>query len=81
MKPKNLLISAFICWIGLLIQQSDGLFFTTTGAGTGAGLTFAGGSAGSANAAVLLGGLIVAKAVGFGILALLLVNNNRLINI
>ena len=73
MQPKILLLSYFLCWIVLLAQHGEGLFFT---GGSTAGAWVVGGStaAGSANAALLLGGLVVAKAVGFGVLALLLVS-------
>ena len=71
MNLKALLFCGLVCWIALLIQQSDGFFFYTGGA---AGTTAATGwTAASANTA-LLGGLVVAKVVGFGILALLLVS-------
>jgi len=58
----------------LLAQGGEGLFFTSGTAGTVIGGTTA---AGSANAAVLLGGLVVAKAVGLGVLALLLSRRGR----
>ena len=60
----------------LLAQHGEGLFFT--GAGS-AGVWTIGGSTtyGAANAGVLLGGLVVAKAVGIGALALLLVKQRR----
>ncbi len=75
MQPRIILLSCFVCWIVLLAQGGEGLFFTDGGA-SGA-LVFGGSTAaGGANAAVLLGGLVVAKAVGLGVLALLLVRFN-----
>ena len=72
MNPRTFLLSCSICWLVLLVQYGEGLFFTGGGA---AGTWVIGGSTtyGAANAGVLLGGLLVAKAVGIGALALLLV--------
>jgi hypothetical protein len=72
MQPKIILLSYCLCWIVLLAHHGEGLFFTS-GASTGAWVFGGSTAAGGANAAVLLGGLVVAKAVGFGVLALLLV--------
>ena len=75
MQPRIFLLSCFVCWIVLLAQGGEGLFFTD--GGTSGALVFGGSTAaGGANAAVLLGGLVVAKAVGLGVLALLLVRFN-----
>ena len=72
MQPKVLLITGFICWVTFLVQQGESLFFTD--GGTSGALVIGGSTtAGGANAAVLLGGLFVAKAVGLGVVALLLV--------
>ena len=71
MNLKLLMFCGLVCWVALLIQQSDGLFFYT--AGTAGATTATGWTAASANTA-LLGGLVVAKVVGLGILALLLVS-------
>jgi len=75
MQPRILLSSCFLCWILLLAQHGEGLFFTDGGASTA---WVIGGStaAGSANLA-LLGGLVVAKAVGLGVLALILSRRGR----
>lgn len=63
MQPKILMLSCFLCWIVLLAQHGEGLFFT--GAGSASVWTIGGSTAKVApNAAVLLGGLVVAKAVG-----------------
>lgn len=72
MNSKLLIVCGMVSCLALWVQESDGLFFTT---GTASGAATVGGvSAVNANTAVLLfGGLVVAKAVGFGILALLLV--------
>ena len=72
MKPQTLLVCAVTCWLAFLAQQGEGLFFTS-GATTGSLVIGGSTTAGGANAAVLFGGLIVAKAVGLGVLALLLV--------
>ena len=72
MKPQTLLVCAVTCWLAFLAQQGEGLFFTDGGT-TGSLIIGGSTTAGSANAAVLFGGLIVAKAVGLGVLALLLV--------
>ena len=76
MNPRTFLLSCSICWLLLFAQYGEGLFFT--GAGS-AGVWTIGGSTtyGAANAGVLLGGLVVAKAVGIGALALLLVKQPR----
>merc|ERR1712061_481130 len=74
MQPRIILLSCFVCWIVLLAQGGEGLFFTSGSAGVVIGGTTA---AGGANAAVLLGGLVVAKAVGLGVLALLLSRRGR----
>ena len=59
MKPTTFLLSCFFCWIVLLVQHGEGLFFTS--AGTAGAWTIGGGTAaGGANAALLFGGLIVA---------------------
>ena len=72
MKLQTLLVCAVTCWLAFLAQQGEGLFFTS-GATTGSLVIGGSTTAGGANAAVLFGGLIVAKAVGLGVLALLLV--------
>ena len=72
MKPQTILVCAVTCWLAFLAQQGEGLFFTDGGT-TGSLIIGGSTTAGSANAAVLFGGLIVAKAVGLGVLALLLV--------
>ena len=74
MQPKTLLVCAVTCWLAFLAQQGEGLFFTS-GATTGSLVIGGSTTAGGANAAVLFGGLIVAKAVGLGVLALLLVRH------
>ena len=80
MKPKSFLLSCSVCWLVLLVQHGEGLFFT--GAGSAGVWTIGGGTTyGAANAGVLLGGLIVAKAVGIGALALLLVKNYSMIEL
>ena len=72
MKPQTILVCSVTCWLAFLAQQGEGLFFTDGGT-TGSLIIGGSTTAGSANAAVLFGGLIVAKAVGLGVLALLLV--------
>lgn len=74
MNSKVLMFCGLVCWIALLIQQSDGFFFYTAGT---AGATAAGTGVTAATAnTLLLGGLVVAKVAGLGILALLLARRN-----
>ena len=75
MKPQNLLIGSCICWLALLIQHSDGLFFTSGGA-----VVYSGTSAAAGANVALLGGLIGLKVLGIGVLALALVKNPIIVN-